>query len=486
MANFSFIITWLIILGYWLLIVTVTVRIFSKRREISSVIAWLLLMYMFPKAGIIIWLFFKEFYLGKRRLKLASAMWSKKSKWLNNLRSCNFIFENKNSEVATSVFQLCKHRQGISGIKYNKLKLLKNTKKIIKTLIQDIYLAKQNIEIVFYIWKPGGLADDVAIALIKSAQRGIKCRIMLDSAGSLEFFRSKWVSIMRNSGIQIVEALKISFYKLFLRRIDLRQHRKFILIDNYITYTGSMNLADPSLFKQSSKVGKWIDLMIRIEGPVATTMGIVYSCDWEIETGRKIFPKQPEHKFITLSKKNTSAIQIIASGPGFTKNIIHQVLLTAIYSARKKIVITTPYLVPSDDLLYAICSASQRGVEVALIIPKSNDSILVKWASRVFFSELLESGVKIYQFEKGLLHSKSILIDMQLSLIGTANLDMRSLWLNFEITLVVDDNHFGQDLFMLQREYMSHSQLIDPKVWAIRSYWKKFIEKIFYFLSPIL
>ncbi|XBC39465.1 MAG: cardiolipin synthase [Buchnera aphidicola (Nurudea shiraii)] len=486
MISFSFIIAWLTISGYWLLIACITIRILSKRRAISSSMAWILVIYMVPIVGIITWLFFKEFNLGKRRFKLANTMWTRKNKWLNNLKSKNFIFENNNSEVATSVFRLCKHRQGISGIKYNKLKLLKNTKKIIKTLIKDIYLAKRNIEIVFYIWKPGGLADDVAIALIKSAKRGIKCRMMLDSAGSLEFFRSKWVTTMRNSGIEIVEALKVNIYQLFFRRIDLRQHRKFILIDNYITYAGSMNLVDPCLFKQSLKVGKWIDLMIRIEGPVATTMGIIYSCDWEIETGKKIFPKQPSHKIVTFPKKNTSAIQIIASGPGFTKNIIHQVLLTSLYSAREKIIITTPYLVPSDDLIYAICAAAQRGVEVSLIIPKSNDSILVQWASRVFFSELLESGVKIYLFEKGLLHSKSILIDNQLSLVGTANLDMRSLWLNFEITLVVDDSNFGRDLFLLHNEYISHSKLIDPKSWAIRSYWKKFVEKLFYLLSPLL
>ncbi|XBC42521.1 MAG: cardiolipin synthase [Buchnera aphidicola (Meitanaphis elongallis)] len=486
MTDFTSMVTESTIFGYWILIISITIRILSKRRVISSAMAWLLIIYIFPKIGIITWLFFEECGFGQRRLKLASTMWSKKNKWLKNLKYRNFIFQNNNSEVATSVFQLCKHRQGISGIKYDRLTLLKNTKEIIKTLIRDIYLARTNIEMVFYIWKPGGLADDVAIALIKSAKRGIKCRIMLDSAGSLEFFRSKWVTIMRNSGIQVVEALKINLHQLFYRRIDLRQHRKFVLIDNYITYAGSMNLVDPQLFKQSYNIGRWIDIMIRIEGPVATTMGIVYSCDWEIETGIKIFPKQPACKVVTLAKHNTSAIQIIASGPGFTENIIHQVLLTSIYSARKKIIITTPYLVPSDDLLHAICAAAHRGVEVSLIIPKSNDSILVKWASRAFFSELLESGVKIYQFEKGLLHSKSILIDMQLSLIGTVNLDMRSLWLNLEITLVVDDSTFGKDLFMLHNEYISNSKLIDPKLWAVRSYWKQIIEKIFYLLSPLL
>jgi len=448
--------------------------------------SWLLTVYIIPFIGISFWFFFGELYLGRRQKKIANRIWSISNTWLNELKSCKHIFQIKNSEVATSIFQLCKHRQGIYGIKSNKLKLLTNTKKIMQMLIRDIYLARKNIEMVFYIWKPGGIADDVAIALIDSAKRGIHCRLMLDSAGSIEFFQSPWVKIMRKSGIQVVESLKVSLLRVFLRRIDVRQHRKIVLIDNYIAYSGSMNLADPYLFKKSSGIGQWIDLMTRIEGPVATTIGIIYSCDWEIETGLKILPQLPNEKILDNQYNKNSSIQVIASGPGFPENMIHQALLTAIYSAKNELIITTPYLVPSEDLLQAICTAAQRGVEVSIIIPLSHDSILVKWASRVFFSELLEAGVKIYQFKKGLLHSKSILVDQQLSLIGTVNLDMRSLWLNFEITLVIDDSDFGQNLFYIQNKYISDSQLIDKKVWSMRSYWTRILEKIFYFLSPLL
>ncbi|AEO08625.1 cardiolipin synthetase [Buchnera aphidicola str. Ak (Acyrthosiphon kondoi)] len=476
----------LVFLTYWLLIANITFRVLIKRRNIPSSMSWLLTIYIIPFIGFCVWFFFGELYLGKRQKKIANRIWSISNKWLNELKSRTYIFQLKNSEVATSIFQLCKHRQGLSGIKSNKIKLLTNTKKIMQTLIRDIYLARKNIEMVFYIWKPGGIADDVAIALIDSAKRGIHCRLMLDSAGSIEFFQSPWVEIMRKSGIQIVEALKVSLMRIFLRRIDVRQHRKIILIDNYITYSGSMNLVDPYLFKQSSGIGQWIDLMTRIEGPIAATIGIIYSCDWEIETGLKILPQLPNEKVLENQPKKNSSIQAIASGPGFPENMIHQALLTAIYSAKNELIMTTPYLVPSEDLLQAICTAAQRGVAVSIIIPLYHDSILVKWASRVFFSELLEAGVKIYQFKKGLLHSKSILVDQQLSLIGTANLDMRSLWLNFEITLVIDDSDFGHNLFCIQNEYISNSQLIDKKVWSMRAYWTRVLEKIFYFLSPLL
>ncbi|CAL4322335.1 cardiolipin synthase [Buchnera aphidicola] len=486
MDIFYDLIKWLVFFIYWLLVANITYRILIKRRSIPSSMSWLLTIYIFPFIGITIWFFFGELYLGKRQKKIANKIWSISNTYINDLKSCKYIFQIKNSEVARSLFQLCKHRQGISGIKNNEISLLTNTKKTMEILIRDIYSARKNIEMVFYIWKPGGIADDVAIALMHSAKRGVNCRLMLDSAGSVDFFRSPWFSIMKRSGIKIVEALKVSFIRIFLRRLDVRQHRKIILIDNFISYSGSMNLVDPYLFKKSSGVGQWIDLMTRIEGPIATMIGIIYSCDWEIETGLKILPKLPNKEMLKKKCNQNSSIQVIASGPGFPKNVIHQALLTAIYSARYELIITTPYLVPSDDLLHAICTAAQRGVKVSIIIPLYHDSILVKWASRVFFSELLEAGVKIYQFKKGLLHSKSILIDRQLSLIGTVNLDMRSLWLNFEITLVIDDTQFGHNLSSIQKEYISDSQLLDKNIWSMRASWTRVVEKIFYFLSPLL
>jgi len=484
-----FFIKWLVLLGYWLLIINIVLQIIIKRRSIiSSILAWLLIMYLLPFIGIITWLLFGEPYLGKKRIEIKNKIQLQTNIWINQLKLYQYIFETKKSDTANSLFQLCKYQQGISAIKGVQLQLFSCSINTVKTLIHDINLARKNIEMIFYIWKPGGIIDELAMALIKSSKRGICCKLILDSAGSLEFFKSPWVKIMRSSGIQIVEALKVSFFKIFFRRIDLRQHRKIILIDNYITYTGSMNLADPRFFKKKSGVGPWIDLMIRLIGPVASMLSIIYSCDWEMETGKKNIPLFPSLKTIYLKRlyKKHSAIQVIPSGPDFKTNIIHQVLLISIYSAKERLIITTPYLVPSDEIINALCTAAQRGVEVNIIVPKYNDSILVQWASRAFFSELLDAGVKIYEFEKGLLHSKTILVDNQLSLIGTFNLDMRSLWLNFEITLAIDDANFSKKLSLIHDQYKKNSKLLDPNKWQLRAYWKRIIEKFFYFLSPLL
>ncbi|AEI74950.1 Cardiolipin synthase [Candidatus Moranella endobia PCVAL] len=486
MTIFYTIINWLLLFCYWLLMAGVTLRVILKRRSVPAAMAWLLVIYILPLGGIITYLLFGELNLGKRRIERSKALWPSTTKWIRNMKVCCRMFASETSEVARSLFLLCEKRQGIGGLKGNKIQLLTSTDDVLHALIRDIYITQNNIEMVFYIWQIGGLVDQVAEALMTAARRGVRCRLMLDSAGSVEFFRSPYPMMMRAAGVNIMEALQVSILRMFMRRMDLRQHRKMVLLDNYIAYTGSMNMADPRFFKQEAGVGQWIDIMARMEGPVAIAMGIIFSCDWEIETGERILPSIPDVNIIPVEQSSGHTIQVIASGPGFPDGVIHQALLTSIYAAREQLVITTPYLVPSDDLLHAICTAAQRGVEVHIIIPRHNDSILVGWASRAVFAELLEAGVFIHQFEGGLLHTKSVLIDCQLSLVGTVNLDMRSLWLNFEITLVIDDNEFGRSLARVQEDYIARSRLIDTIIWSKRPYWQRIIERLFYFFSPLL
>lgn len=291
---------------------------------------------------------------------------------------------------------------------------------------------------------------------------------------------------MRAAGIEFIESLKVNLMRFFLRRMDLRQHRKIIVIDNYISYTGSMNMVDPRYFKQDAGVGEWVDILVRMEGPVSTTLGIVYAFDWEMETGQRILPPPPDTNIMPFEQANGHTTQMIASGPGFPDELIQQSLMTAIFSARKQLIMTTPYFVPSDDLLHAICTAAMRGVDVSIVMPRQNDSFLVRWASRSFYTELLEAGVKIYQFEDGLLHTKSVLVDGELSLVGSVNLDMRSLWLNFEITVVIDDKNFGSDLTLVQYDYIARSTRLEIEEWEQRPFWNRVVERLCYFFSPLL
>lgn len=485
MTTFYTVLSMLLAFGYWLLIAGVTLRILMKRRSVPSATAWLLIIYILPLVGVIAYVLFGELHLGKNRAERAQQMWPSTAKWLAELKDCQNIFCTKASPVAEPLFQLCEQRQGIAAIRENKLQILTTTEDTMQSLINDINQAKESIEIVFYIWHAGGMPDDVAEALMSAARRGVRCRLMIDSAGSFRFLRSPYPKRMQEAGIVVVESLKVNIFRLFLRRMDLRQHRKMVMIDNYIAYTGSMNMVDPRFFKQDAGVGQWVDLMARMEGPVATVMGIVYACDWEMETGERILPEKPVHNVIASDEVGHS-VHIIPSGPGFPEDMIHQALLTAVYSSRKQLVLTTPYFVPSDDLLHAICTAAMRGVDVSVILPAKNDSTMVEWASKSFFTELLEAGVKIYQFTDGLLHTKSVIVDSQLSLVGTVNLDIRSLWLNFEVTAVIDDADFGAEMMHIQEHYISRSTLLNLEDWQQRPVWKRIVERLYYFLSPLL
>ncbi|OTP90929.1 cardiolipin synthase [Gilliamella apicola] len=484
-TSFHALVSSLIFLVYWLMIVATTLRIVFKRRPTTYVIAWMLVIYILPIVGIILYFSLGEAHLGQQRVKRAQKMRPIIANFINRISIFPDIFTTQVSQVSKPIFQLCKHQTGLDGINGNHIELLSDTETIFDHLIEDINQATSNIEMVFYIWNEGGRADDVEKALIEATKRGVTCHLMVDSAGSRRFLRTNASKRMREAGIIIIEALKVNLLRFMFRRLDLRQHRKVAIIDNYISYTGSMNIVDPRFFKQNKHVGEWVDIMVRMRGPVTTLMGAIYASDWELETGTDLalpqitdFAEPPEEK--------KHIMQLIASGPGYTENMIHQVLLTAIYAAQKQIIFTTPYLVPSDDILHAVCTAAQRGVEVIIIVPKKNDSLMVKWASRAFFSELLEGGVKLYQYNDNLLHTKSVLIDNQLSLVGTVNLDMRSLWLNFEITTVIDDAEFAQSLFSLLQKYLAQSEKVNNEIWKQRPIWQRIVERLFYFFAPLL
>ncbi|BAJ02020.1 cardiolipin synthase [Shewanella violacea] len=473
------------VLVYWIIIAAVTARIVIRRRSIGVSFAWMMVIYVIPVVGIVAYLLIGEQNIGRTRAVRAQKMYKPYGEWFAHLFETQQYHTGIQSHHAQSIGRLCKKRLGIPPLADNDLQLLASPEQILTSMIEDIDKATLSIHLEFYIWHPGGMADSVAQALIQAAQRGITIRLLLDAAGSHQFFRSEWPEKMQASGISIARALKVSPLRILFRRMDLRMHRKIVIIDNVIGYTGSMNLVDPSCFKANSGVGEWIDVMIRVTGTCVPLLNAIQSWDWEVETDQRFLPEKPicqSHP----APEQLDTVQVIPSGPGMPEEIIHEVLLQSLYQAERKVVITTPYFVPSENLQVALIAAAHRGLCVNIIIPDKNDSLMVEWASRSFFAELLQAGVNIHRFKGGLLHTKSVVIDEAFSLIGSVNLDMRSLWLNFELTLAVDDLSFTQDLTQLQQEYMDNSTLVDYSLWRKRPVHKRVTEQFFYLFSPLL
>jgi len=306
----------------------------------------------------------------------------------------------------------------------------------------------------------------------------------LDSLGSKNWFKSPWPKRFRAAGIEVTEALPIQFGRFQFRRADLRLHRKIFVVDGTIVWTGSMNMVDPRTFKQDSGVGEWVDAMVRIEGPVAAQFDLTFAFDWSVDNPKITHfndrePPASPHEGAALAQE-------FSSGPVYRDDILYQVLLSAIMDAREELTITTPYFGPDDGLMQALMAAAARGVKVTLILPKLNDSTLVAWSSKSFYSDLMSAGVNIAEFHGGLLHTKSLMIDKRIAIFGSVNFDQRSLRLNFEISLIVYNNEFCAKLEKLIGTYLAQSDFVDPKVWAKRPHWHHYLENAAHLTSPLL
>jgi len=320
-----------------------------------------------------------------------------------------------------------------------------------------------------------------------AATRGVTCRVLLDAMGSGKFLKSLWVPRLKESGVEIAVALSVSPVRMLFVRFDLRLHRKIVVIDDKIAYTGSFNLVDPRFFKQESGVGQWVDAMARIEGPAVLTLNAVFMWDWEVETGRDLKPlPDPAKMAIDANQGLGACVQVVPSGPGRAGDSIHQLLLMSMYAARKELSLTTPYFVLDEAITSALLSAARRGIAVTLILPEKNDSRLVHYTCRSHFDELLEAGVRIFGFKGGLLHTKSAVVDREISLFGTVNLDVRSFWLDFEVTLCVYDSQFAERLLALQQKYIEDSVAVDPDAWRRRPATERFSENLARLCSPLL
>lgn len=338
--------------------------------------------------------------------------------------------------------------------------------------------------------------DEIIEALYRAAQRGVICRILVDSIGSRDFIKSDTVKEMRKKGVKIQESLPAGLVSAFFSRIDIRNHRKIVVIDGKIAYTGSQNMVDPDVFKKTAGVGNWIDTMVKVEGPVVETLAGTFLSDWYLETSVGYFGSeylQADMKQVrrfsdlqTQPSVGESDVQLVPSGPGGVPDAIHSLLLTTIYAARSELIMTTPYFIPDEPILAALKAAAQRGVDVKIIVPEKNDSLMVKYASRARYEELAESGVKIFLFSGGLLHSKTITVDQSFSLFGSVNLDMRSFWLNFEATLVIYCTSFTKTLLETQKEYLSNSTELDFVMFRHRNHFEKFKENVILLVAPIL
>lgn len=482
MPNFAF---WILLID-WGLRLAFSLHVVIRPRPLSISLAWLMIILLFPLIGTVFYLTLGENRLDRKRAEWVRGLRHQYKFW--KARQTPFSFhgwpdEHSDSAQLSRMIFLASDALPLAG---NSVQLLSTSDAVFARMMEDIDVAKESCLLEYYIWEVGGQADQLMERLAAAAQRGVRCKILVDAVGSSGFLQSPQREAMLKAGVEIEQALPTGPWRSLLYRFDLRLHRKLVIIDGRIGYTGSQNMADPKLFKSGLGIGQWVDAMVRLEGPAVDALLMVFVEDWQFETTRVISPTEPQLFASTPQTRGASIVQVVPSGPGIDSEGITQILLNAIYSADRQLTLTTPYLVPDESLQRALVSAARRGVDVTIIIPKRVDSRLVRLASRPALRELSETGVRIARYGKGMLHTKSITIDGECSFFGSLNLDPRSIHLNFEIMLAIYDESFTNELVKLQQEYLNHSDLLPPGELESRTLAMRFAESCARLLSPLL
>ena len=458
--------------------------ILRPHREPASRIAWLVMIIALPIAGMIAYLLLGETNIGRRRTRRMKKVLDAMPDVANASGSSAPDLQARIPERYAHLFRVGRSINGFAPVGGNRGRLLSDSNASIASLVADIDAAKDHVHVIFYIWLPDGNGLKVVEALKGAAARGVTCRVMADGLGSRIMIESEHWSAMRDARVRATIALPIGNLLLrpLLGRIDLRNHRKIVVIDDWITYCGSQNCADPE-FRIKAKYAPWVDALIRFEGPIARQNQYLFASDWmaqEDEDVRELLLRP------LPCGQSGFAAQVIGTGPTIRNSAMPEVFETLMYTARDELFITTPYYVPDEAMQTALCASAYRGVKTTIILPMRNDSFIVQAASRSYYADLLAAGVRIFEYKGGLLHTKSLTVDGEITLIGSANMDRRSFDLNYENNILFHDRALTAEMRLRQDAYLAQSQEVTAEMvarWPLtRRLWNNSIAM----LGPVL
>lgn len=445
-----------------LLVLLVSVRVLLRPyRQPASRIAWMVVVATVPFVGIVAYLLFGEVNIGRKRI----ARMRKVVAELQSDPAASAAASLNPSQFTPAEPARCEHLfrvghsiTGLSPVGGNSGVLMDDSNSTIDRMVADIDAAQDHVHLLFYIWLPDGNGCKMVAAVKRAVARGVTVRAMADGLGSRLLIKSEHWRAMREAGVKVAIALPIGnpLLRPFAGRIDLRNHRKIVVIDGSITYCGSQNCADPE-FLIKRRYAPWVDAVIRFEGPIACQNQYLFACDWmsHVDEDLSALLQQPVRPI-----EDGFVAQVTGTGPTVRFSAMPEMFESIMHAARREMVISTPYFVPSESMLDALCATAYRGVATSIIFPANNDSRIVGAASRSYYAELLSAGIEIFEYEGGLLHSKTLTVDGEISLIGSANMDRRSFDLNYENTILFSDQALTAALYQRQQNYLLRARRV--------------------------
>jgi cardiolipin synthase len=465
-------------IAHWVIIILM-IPLVLRRRPPAEAMTWLLLVFLQPFAGLFLYVLFGENRLPLRRIK-------EHAQALGAIEAYGRLATQAPGAVQPDVDPIYRPLVGLAEqlgdmpiLGGNDAELMSDTKQVIDRMITSIDGAERNVHMLFYIFEDDEMGQRVAKALERAAQRGVRCRVLLDAVGSWSALGSM-SDQMRDAGIELRQALAVRPWRRRLARLDLRNHCKLMVIDGREAYTGSQNIVDPG---HGAKDLVWRDVMVRLVGPIVAQMQILFIRDWYFETDQIL---DTTDVILDPTLGGDVTVQALPSGPTYPTHNYQKFVVSAVHAARERLIITTPYFVPDEPFLSALCTAAIKGVAVELIVPHHSDQWLPTVAGRAYYETLLEAGVRIHLHHDGLLHAKTMTIDDAMALVGSGNFDIRSFYLNFELNLLFHGPAFTAQVRALQHQYMLGADVLDPGVWAQRSVLRRLGQDAAKLLSPLL
>jgi len=357
----------------------------------------------------------------------------------------------------------------------NAVELLTDYRATLSRIAADIDSARQTAHLAFYIFCADEATAPVIDALARAVARGVRCRVLIDAFGSRPMLP---VVLPRLRSLNIETRVALPFRWRKPERLDLRNHRKIVVIDGRIGYTGSQNMVSPD-FKPGLT---YSELVARIEGPTALQLQLVFGADWFVETGHYIGAEA----FTEPTIAGDCPAQILPNGPASPTQRAQRMVVQLVHAARRRVVITSPYFIPSQALQEAIETAAQRGVEVHLIVDYRKDQFLVANAQRSYYESLLAAGVRIHAYREAFLHTKSVSVDSEIAWVGSCNMDMRSFELNEEVIALFYSRAIALQLAAIEERYMHGSEEVQLDVWRRRPFFEQLVQNLTRLVSPLL
>ncbi|PTM53329.1 cardiolipin synthase [Desmospora activa] len=466
-------------------ILLATAIIFLERRDVSSTWAWMLVLYFIPVLGFVLYLIFgrkiskqKIFTWDKQiHVLLQEAVTTQKAQLENN----TFQYGNSSWQEYKALILMHLNNDQAVLTQTNQVEIFTDGQEKFDALIEDLERAQHHIHLLYYIVRPDDLGKRLARVLARKAREGVQVRLIYDDLGSRRLNKA-FIREIREAGGEI-EAFFPAVLPLINLRLNYRNHRKLVIIDGKIGYIGGFNIGNEYL-GLNPRFGYWRDTHLRIRGDAVHHIQSRFILDWNQASRHDI--SYQDNYYPTPLREGDVGVQIVSSGPDSEWEQIKNGYIKMILTAKKYIYIQTPYFIPDHSLLDALRIACLSGIDVRIMIPNKPDHPFVYWATFSHVGELLQAGGKIYIYQNGFLHAKTIVVDDKIASVGTANIDMRSFRLNFEVNAFLYHADMAKNLAEIFQQDMLQSTSLTWEEYQQRSYTIRFKESISRLLSPIL